>query len=250
VVASGDAVPHPQAARRGLDPGRLHGRRRAERDLSKPRAIEIRFDPSQTTYRRLFEFFFQIHDPTTLNRQGNNCGMGQCMSTTRKLRLGRLPKKESVKLDMSIAFVTNLQAPKRVQPSNRTFDWPTGFTKPAAMVRTDFCEHRLDATGSQALTVSCRTVDPVTLNDYPTVQRAYALYPYMRNGLDQWGELGNVVAIRAGQDDRERDALRVDDEMMLASKLAPVRGIRACFFPASMARIDESTRQIDFTTSA
>jgi peptide-methionine (S)-S-oxide reductase len=37
-------------------------------------AIEIIFDPSQTTYRRLLEFFFQIHDPTTLNRQGNDRG--------------------------------------------------------------------------------------------------------------------------------------------------------------------------------
>ena len=39
-------------------------------------AIEISFDPSQTTYRRLLEFFFQIHDPTTLNRQGNDRGIG------------------------------------------------------------------------------------------------------------------------------------------------------------------------------
>jgi peptide-methionine (S)-S-oxide reductase len=37
-------------------------------------AIEIIFDPAQTTYRRLLEFFFQIHDPTTLNRQGNDRG--------------------------------------------------------------------------------------------------------------------------------------------------------------------------------
>lgn len=37
-------------------------------------AIEIVFDPSQITYRRLLEFFFQIHDPTTLNRQGNDRG--------------------------------------------------------------------------------------------------------------------------------------------------------------------------------
>jgi peptide-methionine (S)-S-oxide reductase len=38
-------------------------------------AIEIIFDPSQTGYRRLLEFFFQIHDPTTRNRQGNDSGM-------------------------------------------------------------------------------------------------------------------------------------------------------------------------------
>ena len=37
-------------------------------------AIEIVFDPEQTSYRRLLEFFFQIHDPTTLNRQGNDVG--------------------------------------------------------------------------------------------------------------------------------------------------------------------------------
>ncbi len=37
-------------------------------------AIEITFDPEQTSYRQLLEFFFQIHDPTTLNRQGNDVG--------------------------------------------------------------------------------------------------------------------------------------------------------------------------------
>jgi len=37
--------------------------------------IEIMFDPTQITYRRILEFFFQIHDPTTVNRQGNDRGM-------------------------------------------------------------------------------------------------------------------------------------------------------------------------------
>ena len=37
-------------------------------------AIEIVFDPEQTSYRELLEFFFQIHDPTTVNRQGNDVG--------------------------------------------------------------------------------------------------------------------------------------------------------------------------------
>ncbi|MDF4004957.1 peptide-methionine (S)-S-oxide reductase MsrA [Luteibacter sahnii] len=38
-------------------------------------AIEIEFDPAKTSYRKMLEFFFQIHDPTTLNRQGNDVGM-------------------------------------------------------------------------------------------------------------------------------------------------------------------------------
>lgn len=37
-------------------------------------AIEIMFDPDLITYRRLLEFFFQIHDPSTANRQGNDIG--------------------------------------------------------------------------------------------------------------------------------------------------------------------------------
>lgn len=36
--------------------------------------IEIVFDPRQISYRQILEFFFQIHDPTTVNRQGNDLG--------------------------------------------------------------------------------------------------------------------------------------------------------------------------------
>jgi peptide-methionine (S)-S-oxide reductase len=37
-------------------------------------AIEIIFDPAKLSYRQLLEFFFQIHDPSTPNRQGNDKG--------------------------------------------------------------------------------------------------------------------------------------------------------------------------------
>ena len=36
--------------------------------------IEILFDPDKISYRRILEFFFQIHDPTTTNRQSNDRG--------------------------------------------------------------------------------------------------------------------------------------------------------------------------------
>lgn len=142
-------------------------------------------------------------------------------------------------MDMSIAFVANLQASKRVKPGNRALDWPTRFAEPTAMGRADFCEHRRDATRSQAPPMRLGTVAPVALNDSRFVQRATPLAPNVGNCLDQRVKLGNVVAVRPSQDDRERDTLRVDDEVVFAAELAPVGGIRTGFFPASMARTDE-----------
>ena len=41
---------------------------------SHAEAIEIVIDPARTSYRAMLEFFFQIHDPTTVYRQGNDRG--------------------------------------------------------------------------------------------------------------------------------------------------------------------------------
>ena len=41
---------------------------------SHAESIEVEFDPTRTSYRDLLEFFFQVHDPSTRNRQGNDVG--------------------------------------------------------------------------------------------------------------------------------------------------------------------------------
>jgi hypothetical protein len=116
-------------------------------------------------------------------------------------------------------------------------DLPACFAESAAMGRADFCEHWRDAAFAQALSMWLGTVALVPLDDLWLVERTAPLAPDMWNSLDQCIELRNVVTVCAAQDERERDALRVDDDVVLSAELAPVRGIRACFFPASMARI-------------
>jgi peptide-methionine (S)-S-oxide reductase len=54
-------------------------------------SIEIRFDPSIVSFREILEYFFQIHDPTTMNRQGNDMG-AQYRSTVFTLN----PKQERI----------------------------------------------------------------------------------------------------------------------------------------------------------
>lgn len=66
--------------------------------------------------------------------------------------------------------------------------------------------------------------------------------PARWNGLNQGIEVRNVVAACAGQDDRERDILRVDDEVVLAAELAPVCGIRAGFFPPAWRELTNCRR--------
>lgn len=59
---TGGRVPHPTY-------DALHDGRSGHAE-----ALEIRFDPSRTTYEALIRFFFRMHDPTTANRQGNDVG--------------------------------------------------------------------------------------------------------------------------------------------------------------------------------
>jgi peptide-methionine (S)-S-oxide reductase len=61
---------------------------------SHAEAIEIEFDPAKITYRTLLEQFFQIHDPTTRNRQGNDFG-----SSYRSAIYYTTPEQRQVALD-------------------------------------------------------------------------------------------------------------------------------------------------------
>ena len=59
-------------------------------------AIEITFDPAKISYRRILEFLFQIHDPSTLDPQGNDVGRATALqSSTRATSRDGSPKKPS-----------------------------------------------------------------------------------------------------------------------------------------------------------
>src|SRR5690242_21844209 len=62
-------------------------------------AVEIIFDPARISYRKLLEFFFQIHDPTTRDRQGNDIGgsyRSAIFYTSDEQQIGRASCRERV----------------------------------------------------------------------------------------------------------------------------------------------------------
>lgn len=62
------------STRVGYTGGRSGSRPTPRNHAGHAEAIEITYDPAHTDYRALLEFFFQIHDPTTKDRQGTNFG--------------------------------------------------------------------------------------------------------------------------------------------------------------------------------
>jgi peptide-methionine (S)-S-oxide reductase len=68
----GRAGSYSPLRRSSVDTRRLYRRQQLPCDVSQ--SPEIIFDPARITYRQILEFFFQIHDPSTRNRQGNDVG--------------------------------------------------------------------------------------------------------------------------------------------------------------------------------
>ncbi len=134
-------------------------------------------------------------------------------------------------MHMCVPFVVNLEPSERMKPGKGTFDDPARFTEATAMRRTDFGKQRRDAAFAQVLPVWLGTVAAVTLNDFRFALRASASSSNGRNRLGQRIELRNVVAIRSSRDDRERDALRVDDGGGLLPSLRRSVGFVPVFAP-------------------
>ena len=82
-------------------------------------------------------------------------------------------------------------------------------------------------------------VGAIGLNRPWLFQRPPALASNRWHAFDQRQQLGNVMPVGLGQNDIDRDPLRVDEEMMFAARLAAIGWVRSSFFPPCTARTDE-----------
>ena len=124
---------------------------------------------------------------------------------------------------------SNPQASVIVEPADGSLDHPAGFSQAAAMRRVAPGDLGFDALSVKGPAVLVVIVATVGLDDAGLGEWAPPLATNRWNGFDQGQKLGYVVAIGAGQDDRQRNALRFGDQVVLGAGACAIGGIGSCF---------------------
>ncbi len=126
-----------------------------------------------------------------------------------------------------------------MQPSDGALHHPASLAQSATVLGPAPCDLGLDTQGEERRTMRVGIVSTVSLHQLGLSPRSTALASNGRDGLNQRQQLGHVVAIGLGQNDRERNALRVDEEVMFRAGTTAIGWVRSSFFPAPRARIEE-----------
>jgi hypothetical protein len=137
------------------------------------------------------------------------------------------------------SFVTDAQAAKPVQPCDGSLDHPARLAQSAAVFVATPRDLGLDASLQQRRAMGLGIVGPVGLH-----QSRFALgcAPFAGNGgygIHKRQQLRDIVTIGLGQNGRERNALRVDEKVVLRTGTAAIGWVRSRFFPAPRARMEE-----------
>ena len=137
------------------------------------------------------------------------------------------------------SFVAYAQSPELMQPGDGAFNHPPGLAEIAAMRCSAFGNLVLDAALLQRQAVGAAIVGTIGLYRFGLLQWPSALSSNRMNAVDQGQQLRDVMPVGLGQNDIDRDALRVDEEVVLAARLTAIGWVRSAFFPPCTARTDE-----------
>jgi hypothetical protein len=135
----------------------------------------------------------------------------------------------------------NAKTTKVVEPCVSTLDHPAEFAQSAAVFSATPGDHRFDAALAKPLTMRLRVVATICVDDLRLLKRSAARATNGWNRVNERQQLGNVVAIRAGQDCTDGDAIGVDEDVMLGTWSRAICGVRASFSPAPTARTDDES---------
>jgi hypothetical protein len=121
------------------------------------------------------------------------------------------------------------------------FNDPTEFAQATAMFSAAPCDHRFDAAFAQSLTMRIGIVTTIGIDDLGFLKWSTARAADRGNRVDERQQLGDVVAVGAGQNGADGNAVGVYEDVVLGTGSRAIRGVRASFSPAPTARTDEES---------
>ena len=142
-------------------------------------------------------------------------------------------------MDRGQSFIAYTQSPKLMQPGDSAFNYPPGLAKIAAMRCSAFGNLVVNAALLQCQTMGATIVGSIGLNGLGLFQWPPALSSNWVDAIHQWQQLRDIMPVGLGQNDIDRDALRVDEDVVLAARLTAIGWVRSTFFPPCTARTDE-----------
>jgi hypothetical protein len=119
------------------------------------------------------------------------------------------------------------------------FNHPAKFAKTVTVFGAAFCDHWLDAAFAKLLAMQLGIVAAIDIDDFGRLKRSTACTANRWNRVDKRQQLSDVVAVRAGQDCADRNAIGVYEDVVLGTGSRAIRGVRTRFSPTPMVRTDD-----------
>jgi len=138
-------------------------------------------------------------------------------------------------MNVSAAFEANTKTTEVVKPRMSTFDNPPEFAQTTAVFCPALGDHRFDAALAKFLAMRFGVIAAIGVDDFGLLKRAAADAANWWDSVNKREQLGDVVAVRAGQDCTDGDAIRIDEDVMLGTWSRAIRGVRTSFSPAPMS---------------
>ena len=134
------------------------------------------------------------------------------------------------------ALVTHAQTSELMQPGDGALDHPASFSQPTAMFGVATGKQSVNAAISQSIPMRLGIVAAIALYEVGFATRTSALAGDGRNSIHQRQQLRDVVAVSFGENDTQRNALRIAEEVVLRARLTAIGWVRSSFFPPCTAR--------------
>jgi len=120
-----------------------------------------------------------------------------------------------------------------VQPGERALDHPARQAKMAAVLGETLADLWLNTLPAQDLTIGFTVVATVRLYALRFAQRSSASAGNGRKAIEQRHELSRIVTIRSSENRVQRCTVGIDEEVVLAARLAPISQVGPSFFGSS-----------------